>query len=505
MATGGCVNLGVCNTVLNNGTGIHGEKQSFTEAEQRSLSSLKDNIETAKRCLDVHVSSSNMEREKIVTTFANLRDSVERNYRAALAEFDLCVCKETKMLNAHLEGLKIHYQQLLGHISACGPYEIPRAQIARENVTPSFNSDFASVLNDLHKDFWLIVTDNDNDGHDRDAFARCVKTCDKLTEMRARLNVSRDYLSRVMIKHRAKLQSNLILNPPMSFQASLIHTICIKGGSLCGIAISPDTAHFAISENYSRSILILSTTDFKVIRRIGLFGVCPQTFRRPCGQLCFSRRADTILVADTSTCRVQEITLMGEFVRFISNATASPTEDAPIYGLDANSEVIVISNYRRAMTQIPFSDSIIIDSIITVFDADTGQFRHRFTSMASRVGNWHGLKLTPDGKGIVVSHRDLGIVSMYSLCGELVRTLEFDKWFPQGVAFTSRGEMVIVASDNGAMPAFGWPLSVYNLDSGDYKVIPKICETEDNAYYPSVCSSGGIVFVLSSSKILVFM
>jgi DNA-binding beta-propeller fold protein YncE len=124
--------------------------------------------------------------------------------------------------------------------------------------------------------------------------------------------------------------------------------------------------------------------------------------------ICFAPNGN-LLVAEYINQRVQEITLSGEHVRFIGSDYCDQ-----LTGLDANSEIIVVTQSQR------------YDQQIAVFAFDDGQLLCSFGTNAegpAHVGACYAVALSPGGSHIVVAESEGHRLSVFTWTGVLVRRL----------------------------------------------------------------------------------
>ena len=218
-----------------------------------------------------------------------------------------------------------------------------------------------------------------------------------------------------------------------------------------GLVVSPDSAHMVASHD-NHTLSVYSLPGGEHIRTFGSEGEGKGQFDGP-DRISFSVIGN-ILVAEQWNARVQEVTLMGEHVRFIGDGVI----DDKIWGVAANTELIVVGTS---------SGSSNLNNRVVMFDAVTGAFVRAFGKDGDVLGQLrgycNGIRFTPDGRHVIVAESNgygaEGSLSMFTLAGEFVRCVgEGELGNARDVEFADNGD--IIACD-------GWPnhrICVYSAD-----------------------------------------
>lgn len=191
----------------------------------------------------------------------------------------------------------------------------------------------------------------------------------------------------------------------------------------------------AVSDYQAKAIRLYSLPDGDCIRTIGGPGDGPGQFYGP-RKLCFGPNGN-LLVAENDNRRIQEVTVMGDHVRFVG--------DGVIQGL---TQGVAASASHIACVGIGSNAAK-----VRVFDFATGDFLHSFGENGSREGQlsscW-GLRFTLDGTHILIADSGNNRLPLFTVSGDFVKTVStcLDNKFPRDVDFTECGD-VVVCGDAG--------------------------------------------------------
>ena len=139
--------------------------------------------------------------------------------------------------------------------------------------------------------------------------------------------------------------------------------------SNAGIAVARDGSLFAVSNERTHMITVCDTASGSDTVSFGGKGAGPGQFNQP-SKLCITPR-DTLLVADYSNQRVQEVTFSGVHIRDIGVGVFR----GDIWGIACNDELIVVTNY---ISHTP--------NRVLVFNYSTGELLRQFAALGSGDG-----------------------------------------------------------------------------------------------------------------------
>lgn len=186
-------------------------------------------------------------------------------------------------------------------------------------------------------------------------------------------------------------------------------------------------------------VTLYSLPSGEKVRSIGGYGTECGKFSRPWA-VCFTSSGN-LLVAEASNQRVQEITPTGEHVRFIGVGVIRGL----LVGVAADDNSIVTSQHGLHR--------------IAVFDSHTGELRHSFGTKGKGTGQLcgnAGVRLTSDGKHVLVCEADNNRLSLFSLQGEFVRTIgnPGSLCAPRSACFSKSGEIVVASQGSFSVSVF---------------------------------------------------
>ncbi len=180
-----------------------------------------------------------------------------------------------------------------------------------------------------------------------------------------------------------------------------------------------------------------SLVDGSLVRRIGSKGSGKGQFSFDGGGLCVSPDGDSVLVAEQSNNRVQQVRIVdGSWVRFVGEGVL----DKPHF-VDCDADVIVVSEIGLHR--------------ISVLSWADGSVRAQFGSRGDGQGQLRcplGVRLLADGRGLVVADRDNHRLCVFTLRGEFaaaVGSWEQGLNAPRDVLeCASDGSFIVVSYDN---------------------------------------------------------
>jgi hypothetical protein len=162
---------------------------------------------------------------------------------------------------------------------------------------------------------------------------------------------------------------------------------------------------FVLSDHNTKQLLMYSLIDGTLIRSIGTKGSSKGQLVFGYGGLCVSPDGDSVLVADARNDRVQEVRIVdGSRVRFVGEGVLNRPQF-----VDCNADVIAVSESSN--------------HCISVLSWADGSVRARFGSDGSGPGHlsWPcGVRLLPDGSGVVVADYGNHRLCVFTLSGEFV-------------------------------------------------------------------------------------
>jgi DNA-binding beta-propeller fold protein YncE len=169
-----------------------------------------------------------------------------------------------------------------------------------------------------------------------------------------------------------------------------------------GLAVHELSSVMAVSNkgNHTVSLFGLSTGN-----KIGMFGTKgsgPGQFNEP-WKLCFTPEG-TLLVAEYGNSRLQEVTAEGAHVRYFLPRSGVPA--GRVVGVAANEDHVVVSQHGE-------------NHRILVFDR-SAVFMRSFGRRGSYPGNLYGsegIRLTPDGRSIIIAEYDNSRISVFTMEG----------------------------------------------------------------------------------------
>lgn len=246
----------------------------------------------------------------------------------------------------------------------------------------------------------------------------------------------------------------------------------------------------AVSNWYSQDVIVYAVEDGQVLHRLGSYDQSDNSdgrlrFDDPYKMLFSPHDDRNLIIADSASNRVVEMNVDGTLVRFLEEIVPS---DGNVYGLTANRSVIIVGGAGpgAAGNQVGW---------ISVFDFVSGTLLRRFSGDDTTLedfGDPVGVRITPDGKHIVVVEDSRDRLSLFTLAGEFVRRMEGHN-YPKDVLFTSNGDM-LVAEMSG---------SVVSLSSSDGSSAVEEVSYTSFSSPTALAFHGKVLFVLDADGPLV--
>lgn len=166
-------------------------------------------------------------------------------------------------------------------------------------------------------------------------------------------------------------------------------------------------------------------------------------------KLCFACNGN-LLIAESSSRRVQEVTVDGTHVRFLSSFRPAITGE--LRAIAASREYVCVAKYENMPGNQVF-----------LFDYASGSFVRGFGAFGSgdgKVKYCEGMCFTADGNHIVLAENSNNRLSMFTIGGEFVSSVAKGKVLsPQDVTIASNGNLVVPCKDTHSV-------SVYSPDGG---------------------------------------
>lgn len=221
-----------------------------------------------------------------------------------------------------------------------------------------------------------------------------------------------------------------------------------------GIAVSADGALLVRVGYGAPAVTVYSLPDGACIRVFGMRGDGPACFDAP-EDVCFTP-AGTLLIAESSNRRVQEVSVTGEHIRFIG--ARSNTEWLTIESSNAwlNEEVTSVATNGRVIAAGKGIRST--PGRIFLFDAATGNYLRRFAGFGNEPGELavvRGLCFAPvvgdpGGAHIIVADAANSRVCVFDADSEglLLATLgEGVLEYPMSVTVSQSGDVIVLDRD----------------------------------------------------------
>jgi hypothetical protein len=220
------------------------------------------------------------------------------------------------------------------------------------------------------------------------------------------------------------------------------------------MCVAPKHGLFTVS--CADRLFMHSLADGSLVRSVGSFGSGKGQFNISSGYggLCVSPDGDSVLVAEQSNHRVQQVRIVdGAWVRFVGEGVLK----APQY-VDCNADAIAVSETTLHR--------------ISVLSWTDGSVRAQFGSMGSDPGQLHwpcGVRLLADGSGLVVADPRENQLCVFATSGEFVRSVgteETGLYYPCDVlqcasdgsfivANTLRHNLMKVSRDGSELKVYG--------------------------------------------------
>lgn len=409
----------------------------------------------------------------MVSSFANLREALDSSERAALVEFDGHVYHAVKMLQAQVDAMQVWKRQAVASVTAGAQFNFTLDVSLEQVNVPIFNDVGMSALRNEFQagKCWSVDLVSDDVANDR-------KRCELIEGLQLFVTEAKEDVSHnVFGKHCGALTQ-------WSCQGVPLFTMAIPGDfSVAGFAVSPDGTMTALTDFFSNSIILIQNPCGKIIRTFNI--VLWQNTGSVFG-VCFGHTGQSLLVTISNFACIQEITLNGEFVRFIGAGY-----HGGIRLLDANSRVVVA-------TASSISNSIYL------WDYNSGEFLKdigsKFTKGQS-LFEWISIKLSPDGECVCVVAKNPRSVFMVNLEGESILQISHPgNFYPSSVTFLPFGEIVVAGKMEGVCT-----VNILSKDATDVKA--HIVVGDDTLFmelWPTVISVSNFVCVVVANKFHVF-
>ena len=235
---------------------------------------------------------------------------------------------------------------------------------------------------------------------------------------------------------RVKCPLKVVEGPPNTCRALGTHvkTIPFINASKYGVAVSPDVKWAAVTDYNGNSVVVYDMSSGAVVRTIGgpASGSGPCQFNYPF-RLCFAPNGN-LLVCDWKNNRVQELTVSGRFVRSIAVASAR--------SVACDGRVIVVGNYRNS------------GNAVEVYSYKKGTLLKGFGVLGSgpkQIGSRaEGVRITPDGKHVLVAEYGNHRLSLFTMEGVFVRHIGAGVLCDgnKDVEFAGNGEIIVADYSN---------------------------------------------------------
>jgi DNA-binding beta-propeller fold protein YncE len=172
-----------------------------------------------------------------------------------------------------------------------------------------------------------------------------------------------------------------------------------------GIDVSVQHGLVVMSDFYHYTLDVHSLTDGSLVRRIGGQGDGKGQFDFLSGGLCVTPDGNSVLVAEFSNNRVQQVSILdGSWMRFIGEGVLKKPDF-----VDCNADVVVVSeSWNHRISVLSWAD----DSM-----------RAQFGSLGNSPGQLRfpcGIRLLADGSGLVVADNFNNRLCVFALSGEFV-------------------------------------------------------------------------------------
>lgn len=197
-----------------------------------------------------------------------------------------------------------------------------------------------------------------------------------------------------------------------------------------GLAVSPDHSQMAVCSYDQNIIALFHLPSGEHIRTLGTPGAGTEaSFTKPFG-LCYGPRGTTILVAEKSSMRVQEVRVTGSLVRCIQ-----ATPPMSMFDVDTDGEVIVVAANDEGQSR----------GAIHVFAYASGEPLRHFGTVGGTTLLWClGVTLTGAGS-IYIADLDSKAAYLVSLDGQLLAAIPGTG--PYSVAVNSADGDVVIAEE----------------------------------------------------------
>jgi len=216
-----------------------------------------------------------------------------------------------------------------------------------------------------------------------------------------------------------------------------VTTLPVNGeGFKRGLAITSDSSHMVVSHFDTDQLSVYRLSDGSHVRSFGSHGTAAGQFRSPC-TLCMTKD-NTILVADSSNTRIQEMTLEGGHVKCIGVGVINEG----VRGIAIHGDVVAVGRSVHGTL-----------NAIMLFSYNSGALLSQFGGWGRGEGQYQyvtGIQFTADGKHLIIADYNNSCVSLTTAEGVFVRFIGggvLGKGL-KDVTLTSAGEVVVADTSN---------------------------------------------------------
>lgn len=375
--------------------------------------------------METFVQAGLEQRNKICGYFSQLKEHVESSERQALAKFDARIAQILKRMQVKMEALEVYVVQA----SACVVKNVSKhaAKINKEiaeEQPPMFHCVETELVRTLLDDNKLW------------SFGRM--KCQLIESMQHVIHQQKDAASTEALQ---QLNACAVDATPLEAVPRVV-TVDVETGSLNNeVAVDLTNDVFAMSCPFDNEVSLFTVSTCKKRWSEGSYGIASLRFNSPRG-LCFVN--GNLMVADFGNARIQEISKSGVHTRSIVISNSSPQF------VDGNSDVIVVCSYPSWH--------------VSVLDYISMRLEKAFQPK-SFGGACSAMKLTPDGKSIVFSVRDIARILLFTLSGECIKDFRHENSSPRAVCFLPSGQMAVAGSRwTDAQKCFDFDVTFYLED-----------------------------------------
>lgn len=417
--------------------------------------------EKARDVLKTFRQDAAIHQRKIMEKFAVLREQVNKGERAVMDRFDAKFKQSIKLLEAQITALEVKAQQCV--IDARDSSADFQARVYSQ--TPrTINFAGIDILTEM------LSTD------DFCRFSVRESTNNVQDEPDAPLAMY-NLIKRNKTETLRKIVSKYITQPmAMPFQGRLLKTENLNLGkrSPSGFSISNDGSVLAVSFCSSPSLQFFATENCSMIGCVGTSVSYGTRHGR------FVSGGTNIIVAYYDKHCVEEITMTGDHVRYLSNSDSCHKILHP-HPIDANLKTVVVAEFRGHRVYVLDYSSGELSAIIGMEGSrTTGQLR-----------SIRDLRLSPCGTFVVISDQ-IGLC-LFTLDNSFIKRVDLDEWASNTVSFLCTGQIAVQAEWRGSQNIliFDREFSQINQRLNQFGLCTQICAVNN------------FVFVFMSSKMYV--